>query len=49
MKLYSLPGEVEYIISSLNLHGYRADVVGGPVRDFLLSKSPLDYRYDIEG
>lgn len=43
MEFYSLPQEVEYIISSLNMHGYRADVVGGPVRDFLLSKLPIDY------
>ena len=43
MELYSLPDDVEYIISSLNLCGYRADVVGGPVRDFLLSKAPDDY------
>ena len=38
-----LPRDVEYIISSLNAAGYRADVVGGPVRDFLLGAEPSDY------
>ena len=41
-KMY-LPGKVEYLISRLNDFGYRADVVGGCVRDFLLGKSPSDY------
>ena len=39
----TLPREVEYIISSLEAAGYRADIVGGSVRDFLLNKEPGDY------
>ena len=42
MKLY-LPEQVEYIISELEKAGYRADTVGGSVRDLLLGKSPYDY------
>lgn len=38
-----LPGDVEYIINKLTENGYRADVVGGAVRDFLLGKVPHDY------
>ena len=38
-----LPENVNYIISRLREYGYRADVVGGPVRDFLLGKVPSDY------
>lgn len=38
-----LPKNVEYILNKLEGQGYRADVVGGPVRDFLLGKSPADY------
>lgn len=38
-----LPAEVEFIIDRLNKNGYRADVVGGPVRDFLLGNEPHDY------
>lgn len=34
---------VEYILNTLFSAGHRADVVGGPVRDFLLGKSPSDY------
>ena len=41
-KMY-LPENVEYLISRLNRRGYRADVVGGCVRDFLLGKEPNDY------
>lgn len=40
---FSLPSDVLNIISRLESHGYRADVVGGPVRDFLLGKTPSDY------
>ena len=39
----TLPRDVEYIISSLEAAGYRADIVGGSVRDFLLGKTPGDY------
>lgn len=38
-----LPDEVEFIIDRLNKNGHRADVVGGPVRDFLLGNEPHDY------
>ena len=38
-----LPKDVEYIIATLNSSGHRADIVGGPVRDFLLGKIPDDY------
>ncbi len=39
----SLPSEVENIISRLEAAGFRADAVGGAVRDSLLGKSPFDY------
>ena len=38
-----LPERVEYILSTLEAAGYRADIVGGSVRDFLLGKEPGDY------
>lgn len=38
-----LTPSVEFIISTLSKKGYRADVVGGPVRDFLCGVSPSDY------
>ena len=38
-----LPEKVEYILSTLESAGYRADIVGGSVRDFLLGKTPGDY------
>jgi tRNA nucleotidyltransferase (CCA-adding enzyme) len=40
---FSLPSDVLEIISRLESKGYRADVVGGPVRDFLLGKTPSDF------
>ena len=42
MKLL-LPHNVNYILDRLENSGYRADIVGGPVRDFLLGKTPDDY------
>lgn len=39
----TLPERVEYILSALEVAGYRADIVGGSVRDFLLGKAPGDY------
>ncbi|MBP3402198.1 MAG: CCA tRNA nucleotidyltransferase [Clostridia bacterium] len=39
----NLPAKVEYILSALESAGYRADIVGGSVRDFLLGKQPGDY------
>lgn len=38
-----LPKNVEFILERLESSGHRADIVGGPVRDFLLGKSPDDY------
>ncbi len=43
MKKMPLPRGVTYIIDKLNSHGYRADTVGGSVRDFLLSRPCDDY------
>ena len=40
---FDLPKEPLYIIEALNAKGFRADIVGGPVRDFLLGKAPDDY------
>lgn len=38
-----LPENVEYLIARLEQNGYRADIVGGSVRDLLLGKRPYDY------
>lgn len=38
-----LTPSVEFIISTLSEKGHRADVVGGPVRDFLRGVTPSDY------
>lgn len=38
-----LTKNAEYILKTLERAGYRAYVVGGPVRDFLLGKTPSDY------
>ena len=38
-----LPQGAEFIISRLNENGHRADIVGGCVRDRLLSLTPNDY------
>ena len=38
-----LPNDVELILSRLKARGYRADIVGGCVRDFILGKKPYDY------
>ena len=43
MKVLPIPKEVEFILERLEKSGHRADVVGGPVRDFLLGKAPDDY------
>ena len=40
---FLLPDNVNYILSKLENSGYRADIVGGPVRDFLLGKTPDDF------
>ena len=41
--MFTLPGEVNFILKKLNEHGYEAYIVGGCVRDFLLGKTPKDY------
>lgn len=38
-----LPQEVEFILSRLESNGYRADIVGGCVRDYILGAIPSDY------
>lgn len=38
-----IPNGAEFIISRLNAHGHRGDIVGGCVRDFLLGKEPADF------
>ena len=38
-----LPKNVKYILEKLEANGCSADIVGGPVRDFLLGKIPDDY------
>ena len=38
-----LTKNVEFILKRLNENGHRADVVGGPVRDFLRGVAPSDY------
>lgn len=38
-----LTPDVEFILKRLNEKGHRADVVGGPVRDFLRGVTPSDY------
>ncbi len=40
---FLLPFEVGFIIDRLSEQGYRADVVGGPVRDMLRGVSPSDF------
>lgn len=43
MVKFDLPRQVIYIIERIQRSGHRAHVVGGPVRDFLLGKTPHDY------
>lgn len=43
MSEFKIPKNVSLIISRLNDNGYRADIVGGCVRDILLSKEPDDF------
>ena len=38
-----LPGSVKLIIDRMRENGYRADIVGGCVRDFLLGRTPFDF------
>ncbi len=43
MKKFNIPQNVTNIIQRLENAGYRADIVGGCVRDLLLGKEPSDY------
>ena len=43
MRKISLPENVELIINRLNAHGYRADVVGGAIRDLYIGRPAGDY------
>ncbi len=43
MKKYDIPEYVLRILSRLKRAGYEAYIVGGPVRDLLLGRSPLDW------
>ena len=38
-----LPNSVRLIIDRMRENGYRADIVGGCVRDFLLGRTPFDF------
>lgn len=38
-----LPEEVQYIIKTLNKHGYEAYAVGGCIRDLLMNRQPKDW------
>ena len=40
---FSLPKDVLTLLQRLNSHGFAAEVVGGPVRDFYLGTVPSDY------
>ena len=43
MTVFNLPRDVRRILDRMKESGHRAHVVGGPVRDFLLGKTPHDY------
>ena len=43
MSRFSLPSDVIWILESLESEGYRADIVGGPVRDLLRGTEPHDF------
>jgi tRNA nucleotidyltransferase (CCA-adding enzyme) len=43
MMTFNLPQNVLYILNKLEEAGYRADIVGGCVRDFLLERVPNDF------
>ncbi len=38
-----LPPSVDFILNTLNEHGFEAYIVGGCVRDYLSNKTPVDY------
>ncbi len=41
--MFNIPEKIEYVIEKLNKNGFEAYIVGGCVRDILLSKTPNDY------
>ena len=41
--MFKIPEKIEYVIKKLTENGYEAYIVGGCVRDILLSKAPHDY------
>lgn len=41
--MFKIPEKIEYVIETLNKNRYEAYIVGGCVRDILLSKTPHDY------
>ena len=41
--MFKIPEKIEYVIEKLNKNGFEAYIVGGCVRDILLSKIPHDY------
>ena len=38
-----IPSQIEYMLKKLHDNGYKAHLVGGCVRDFLLGRTPDDY------
>ncbi len=43
MNFYNIPESINYILESLNKNGFEAYLVGGCVRDMVLSKKPEDF------
>ena len=41
--MITLPENIKYVINTLENKGFKAYIVGGCVRDFLLNKTPTDY------
>ncbi len=41
--MFKIPEKIEYVIEKLTENGFEAYIVGGCVRDILLSKTPHDY------
>jgi tRNA nucleotidyltransferase (CCA-adding enzyme) len=41
--MFNIPQEVQYVMQQLNINGYQSYLVGGCVRDMLLSKEPKDF------
>ena len=41
--MFEIPQNVGFVLDRLNQNGYKAYIVGGCVRDFLLSVTPHDF------